>query len=264
MRSESFVALVAGSLGLLAFAFAARGDDASAEAPDAGVLDASTVDASPEADAGADSTSATSLPVVDASAPAVDASAPAVDAGVDEPANVGFAFGLRAGLAFPVGRVNGHPISDVISSSVPFTVDAGYFLTPHLYIGVFGSFAFVTSSSADTTTCPTGADCTARRWRAGATAAWHFRPGERVNPFVGLGVAYDLVNLTATDSVTGDVVESSALQGVELLDAQVGVEFRPRPFWGFGPYVNASTGVYGPSWNAHGWLGGGLRLFSIL
>lgn len=222
------------------------------------------------ADAALDSQDAEVADASDASAPppdssiedAADAHAQEIDSG--DPANSGFAFGVRAGVAFPLGRVNDRPITDVIASAIPFTVDVGYFVNPHLYVGVFGTFAFVTSSSADTTTCPNNADCTARRWRVGAMAAWHFRPRSLVNPFVSVGAAYDLVNLTASDSQTGDVVESSALQGFEIVEVHTGLEIRPKPFWGFGPYVNGSAGVYASSWNAHGWLGGGLRFFSVL
>ena len=229
----------------------ARGDDALAVAvPD----DAAPADDA-IADAGSDAT--------DSSPHAANDAATLTDAST-EPSNTGFAFGLRAGARFPVGRVSSRPIGDVIVSSVPFTADLGYFITAHLYVGLFGTFALATSSSADTTTCPSGADCTARRWQLGALAAWHFRPSSLVDPHIGLGVAYDLVNLTASDSVKGNVVESSALQGIEFLDLHVGIDIRPKPYWGVGPTLDASMGTYASGGNVHGWLGGGLRLFSVL
>ncbi len=253
MRPSTLLAILTSPLAVLALAWGARGDDLRQplDPSDAGQAeeDASDRDVADASDAGED---------------ALVAAADPTTATATDPNDTGFAFGLRGGVAFPFGRVNGRPIQDVITNSVPVTVDVGVFVTAHLYLGVLGMFGFVAASSADTTTCPSNAGCTARRWRFGALAAWHFRPRSVINPYVGIGIAYDLVNLTATDTKTGDVVQSSALQGFEFVNVTTGIEIRPKPFWGFGPYVDGSAGIYAPSFNIHGWLGGGLRFFSIL
>jgi hypothetical protein len=257
MRTPIVSAFVACSLASLAVAVGARGDD---EHP--ALVDPSDAEVDAVANDASDAATTDAPEAISNDSDASDAAVPPNPTA--QPSNVGFAFGLRVGVAFPVGRVNNRPISDVLTNAIPVTIDVGYFLDPHLYLGLFGTFAFVTSSSTDTTTCPTSADCTARRWRFGALAAWHFRPRAVLNPFVGVAVAYDLVNLTASDSKTGDVVESSALQGIEFVEVQTGLEIRPQTFWGFGPYVNASAGAYSSAWNVHGWFGGGLRFFSVL
>lgn len=261
MRSTILASATIGALASLVLSVAARGDEAPAVPDDAGdMADA----ADPLASSDADSDASDANDASDAATPDTSVPLTFTDAATSTPQNTGFAFGLRAGVSLPVGRVSSRPIRDVIVSSLPFTVDLGYFIDPHLYVGLYGGMAFVTSSSADTTTCPARADCTAKRWRVGAMAAWHFRPLALVDPHVGLGVAYDLVNLTASDSVTGDVVESSALQGLEFLDLHMGIDIRPKPFWGFGPTIDGSMGTYASGWNVHSWLGGGLHLFSVL
>jgi hypothetical protein len=184
------------------------------------------------------------------------------DGAPEEMSLSGFALGLHGGYAIPYGTAKGTSLSAVIPGAVLLGVDVGYFLDPHVYVGVYALYGFGVGESLAGTVCgdPSSA-CSATPIRLGATARWHFLPNESLDPWAGLGLGYEIVNVTETTS-TGDQGQSGSLHGFEALLA-AGVDYKPRPFYGIGPFVESSLGHFASSSSGtplHGWLDFGLRL----
>lgn len=199
-------------------------------------------------------------------AAAVAEAARLVDGGARdaEPASTGFAFALHGGAAFPFGRAKNSALSDVVAYSIPVGVDIGYFITRHLFVGGYFNYGFASNAQTAQSTCPPEAACGAQQFRFGVNAAWRFLPRRVVDPWAGLSFGYDLINLTASDSV-GNTISSAPLYGLEI-GLHLGVDIRPASFWGFGPYVELSGGHYewSGSYNLHGWVTPGVRVFTLL
>jgi Outer membrane protein beta-barrel domain len=234
--------------------------DAQAEAdapalPDAGspedaavVVDASPLDAAPTDDAAA------AKPL-----PAATARAGAPDEG-SGPSGLGFTGTLRGGYALPFGDAKNVAHSDVVQHSFPIGIEAGYFFNPHLYVGVYGLYGFATNGNASSDCSDPNNTCSANQIRFGGTVHWHFTPHPNLSPWVGVGLGYDVVNITATDS-SGTDVSSGSIHGFEA-SLLAGLDYKPLRYLGVGPFVELSMGHYAGADTAtslYEWLAFGLR-----
>jgi hypothetical protein len=195
---------------------------------------------------------------------AEDAGASESDGGSSGPSNVGFAIGLRGGYGIPFGNENGLPMRDyVMQGAVPISVDMGWFFTPHLYAGVSISYGIGLGAARLNATCgEPDIDCSAQMYRFGALAHYHFSPEATWDPWVGVGLGYEVVQLTASSQVDNSSPDSSpALQGLDL-SLEAGLDFKPLRYVGIGPYVEVAGGPYvaGVSgFDIHGWAVIGAR-----
>lgn len=225
----------------------------------------------------------------DASAPSGETPAPSSDANAAPPANppggaplpdgsgahapgagaqakasgpnpYAFMVGLRLAYEVPIGLAGGYALNEVLSGAVPIVVDAGYFVTPNLYVGGYFAYGFGLNATAGPT-CPDddGTTCNASLIRFGAAAHWHFAPRGKLDPWAGAGLGYDILNITVTDS-SGATDGLGSLHGF-VLNLVGGADFKPLPYVGIGPYAELTTGHYvsAVSTAIHGWLGFGLR-----
>jgi outer membrane protein len=161
----------------------------------------------------------------------------------DQPADSGFSFGLRIGYGIPLGdAAEGSSLSDSISGSLPFILDAGYrgLGIRNLYLGLFGTWgpAFLGDRSCPSTA---GVSCSGSILRFGANARWHFMPLEKLDPYVGLGFGYEIVNFSA--EAAGRSVDFS-FKGFEFLELQAGLDYKVVPRLRVGPFANFALGQY--------------------
>jgi len=133
----------------------------------------------------------------------------------------GFQAGVRVAYTDGVGVVyKGVHLSDASSGALPLLVDVGWRIAPELYVGVYGQYAPVFLKTY-ALTCPSGSSCTAQDWRFGVEADYHFAPRFTLDPYVGLGVGYEVLH-TSLRGVT------PVLQGNNLLLATVQESFTDR------------------------------------
>ncbi|SEU27564.1 autotransporter domain-containing protein [Stigmatella erecta] len=156
----------------------------------------------------------------------------------------GFSLGLRAGYGLPLGKATGEAdanLSDVISGIIPLQLDAGYFLTSHLYLG--GSFQYAPGLLAED--CEEGASCSISVMRFGVNLAYHTAPFAKVDPWVGLGVGYERFNLSASAEFGGETIEASTTaSGFEFAALQGGVDFKLSKHFAVGPFATFTVGQY--------------------
>jgi hypothetical protein len=182
----------------------------------------------------------------------------------EEPPPSGMRVALRSGFAVPIGVpfTGGGTLSDTIAGQVPLRVDIGFRIQRHFYIGGMGQLGMVLPRH-----CPSGASCSGTDGRVAAMAAWHFLPELRLDPWIGVGMGFEI--LTISRSVDGAAVDI-AMRGVELLNAEVGADLRAARGLRMGPVLSTSVGrftsitVNGTSTRdfdaaVHGWLMLGLR-----
>lgn len=162
----------------------------------------------------------------------------------------GFELGLRVGYGVPLGTAFQIPVgattqnakwSDLISGMIPFWADLGYRIDPHWYVGGFFQFGlgFVPSSL-----CGSGASCSENDLRFGLNVHYHFLPDGPIDPWVGLGAAYEIWNLSGSG---GGVSASSSLRGFEFGNAQLGADYKLSPGFGVGPFVTFSVAQFSDS-----------------
>lgn len=203
-----------------------------------------------------------------------------------------FHLALRSGFGFPLGRYAGvrnlasfrdsdvNALGDDTYGVVPIWVDAGYWLDPHLLVGVYFMYGLVlpkTASAGDPLGggCPEGLDCFAFGLRFGAQAQYRFAPGSATSPWLGVGLGYEWIRSHIEGELFGAQFEAATTHsGPDLLQLQGGVDFALGERLALGPFAAASALQYtrcsltlggqesdceieDRSW--HGWLVFGVR-----
>ncbi|HEY8039520.1 MAG TPA: hypothetical protein VIF15_06990, partial [Polyangiaceae bacterium] len=124
----------------------------------------------------------------------------------------GVEVGLRTGYAIPLGQIQGLPpnapagaptadLSKVFSGVIPIWVDAGYRLNPNIYIGAFFQYGIGLVNTANDATpgcAQSGVSCSASDMMFGIDAHYHLMPDQTIDPWVGLGVGYEIASLSAS------------------------------------------------------------------
>jgi hypothetical protein len=214
------------------------------------------------------------------SAAAVPTTSPALAQGQAATAS-GIELGLRLGYSVPFGTVaNGGPnlntplaLGDTFSGRVPFWLDAGYRIEPHLYVGLFLQLAIMTTADNSITGCGQGGiTCSGHDLQYGVDVHVHILPERRFDPWVGAGFGYESATLSLADALgtSGDL----GFTGWQYVNFQLGGDYKPKPNVGLGPFVTFSLGQYSrvsvrtgsstqsedlPSQTLHEWLTIGVR-----
>ena len=162
------------------------------------------------------------------------------------PVRLGFQLALRTGYAFRFGRVTaatGGEMSNTFSGQVPVLVEGGAKLTPNVFVGGYTSFAFGGASGAFYRTyCSGGRSCTSTSFRIGVEVQYHFRPAERLNPWVGYGIGYESTGVAAS---AGGTDLSLGYTGFELAHLTAGLDVRLSRMFAVGPVADFAVGRYG-------------------
>ncbi len=183
----------------------------------------------------------------------------------------GVTIGLRLGIGFPAGKAQGSltdPVtgltssgleSDVVGVLVPVTLDVGYRFSPHWYLGGYFGVAYGTGSN-----CAEGgtdtASCSETQVRFGVDAEYKLLPDGVSQPWVGVGVGWEIMNQMQTDNEGNET--SGSTNGVEFANVGVGIDFRlgqPGTRTQLGPYFLTSLATY-DNGNVHEFFTFGARL----
>jgi len=158
--------------------------------------------------------------------------------------------GLRAGFAGAVGDLyKDQSITEGSYGAIPFILDVGVRLNPHFYLGLFGQLAPVLLKADDEKGCPSEFDCSSTNYRFGVNADYHFSPASGVDPYLSLGVGYDMLKSSAKGSVDlgagpmGFEVEST-FRGFEFANLGGGVDFVVNRHFSIGPSLTFTVARY--------------------
>jgi len=149
----------------------------------------------------------------------------------------GFQAALRPGIAFPLGGLSGsRSMSDVAGAQIPLLLDVGFKVSPHVFLGAYGSFGlgFVTSAFEEVQ-CR-ARDCGARSVHVGAQVQYHASPASEVNPWIGYGIGYEWLWTTG--------IAGTSYRGPEYARFMLGVDLRLSRSIGLGPVADLTLAQY--------------------
>jgi hypothetical protein len=158
--------------------------------------------------------------------------------------------GLRSGYALPFGALDqGSTLSDRFEGHVPIWLDVGYKVTQNVVLGLYGEYGFGIikdqRSLPPALTCGNGLDCSGHVIRFGAQVQCQVAPGQSVNPWVGLGLGYEILGISAKGTAGPVAIEFGATYlGFEFANFQTGVDLKVARGVGVGPFVSFSLGQY--------------------
>ncbi len=166
-----------------------------------------------------------------------DEQSPPIPQTNDLPAS-GPRFGVRTGLARPIGSAfaGSSALSDTIYGYVPVRLDAGYRIARHFYVGIDAQLAAIIPAG-----CTTGFSCSGMDTRLGLMVAYHFLPTKVVDPYVGVGVGYEILE---TKRSVGTTSVDITARGFELINGDIGADVRIGRSWRVGPVISGSVARY--------------------
>jgi opacity protein-like surface antigen len=164
----------------------------------------------------------------------------------------GFALGVKAGYALPMGSVakdailqGANDLSKYASGALSFGVDLGYRITPKFYAGAtFGLAIISTSGDICNRVAGTAPGCSSSgtNLRFGIAARYTFRPDAKLGPWIGIGSGYEVMNLSTT---VQNASADSTLKGWEFVNLQLGADYRFATHAAIGPMIGFSLAQYG-------------------
>ncbi len=170
------------------------------------------------------------------------------------PADQGINLSARLGYGVPSGDISNDVdaagfridprLDDLISHKIPIWLELGYRFNPSVWGGLYLELA---PASVESAFCPNGG-CSANNVRFGLDLQFHLAPRQQVDPWVGIGVGYEVLNAESGLDLDGDgiadVTGDSSYSGWELPLLEAGVDFAASPRASFGPYLSWSVARY--------------------
>lgn len=152
----------------------------------------------------------------------------------------GFEVGLRAGYALPLGDVSsGNAYSDFTKGIVPLQLDVGYRINGNWFAGAYFQYGLTNVKVPE---CDqSGVSCSASDLRFGIEGQYHLMPANALDPWVGLGVGYEVYHSSES---AGGMEASGSTNGFEFLNATVGADYKLAPNLGVGPFLGLSLGEF--------------------
>jgi hypothetical protein len=147
--------------------------------------------------------------------------------------------GLRLGFAPAMGdAVKDGKMSDGVKSQIPVQLDALYKLDDHLGLGGYFSYGIGQLGGQIADLCDASdADCSARSMRAGVQLQYALDPVGAWMPWGGVGAGYEWGKMEMGPG-------SVSYRGFELVNLQLGGDYRVSEQLSVGPYVLFSLGQY--------------------
>jgi hypothetical protein len=160
--------------------------------------------------------------------------------------------GLRVGYALPFGEhVAGEALHNLAKGAIPIQLDVSLLWPVGFSAGIYGQLSPGIQGKA-LNDC---ADCSVLAFSAGLQAAFHFNPLQSFDPWVGLGVGFEGLNVSQETSVpaltsTGSVVQVDAtahatLWSLPQIQVQAGFDFGTENFrigpWGSVSWARATS-----------------------
>jgi outer membrane protein W len=163
----------------------------------------------------------------------------ATSASAKDAADKNFRIGARFGYAIPggnLGNSGSSSLHDNVSHQIPIAIDVGYLLTPHLLVGAYGQYGFATHRAQPYAWG--GARGSASDLNFGVQAQYHSLLSQMLDPWVGLGAGYEIL-----DQHNGDL-DTLRLRGFEFAKLQAGLDFQVSDTFALGPFLSYSLGEY--------------------
>lgn len=190
------------------------------------------------------------------------AAAPVVEAPeastVEEGEQSGFEVAVRVAYGLPLGKLSGDrddipgddsvKLKEAIKGMIPLQLDAGYRFNNHLFLGAYGSYGIGFEGDA----CDlAGAECDSpSHVRVGGEIIYNITPVTSVvSPWIGAGIGWEWLftgggQVVDVGGNTERVDVDNTASGLEIFNAQLGVDFRLADAVRLGPYALFSLGRY--------------------
>lgn len=152
--------------------------------------------------------------------------APTVSGGTNKAFEVSLGIGYTQGFG-DIGKGTG-TIADIGSVGAAAELGLGYRANPNLLVGVYaGASRYVQGNLNRGSVCG---------YQAGVQGNWHFTPGQKLDPWVGVGGGWRMLCLN-------EDAGSTTFHGLDVARLQVGVDYQLSPTFAIAPVIGASLNM---------------------
>jgi hypothetical protein len=166
--------------------------------------------------------------------------------------------GIRSGYALPFGDATGPssgaggglfypeslPLSDTTKGLVPIWIDAGYRFFPSMFVGAYFQYGFASVNKGKQPGCQlVFITCSVDDMMFGIDFQYHLMPDQAVDPWVGVGIGYEILHTWADQGGVGVGSDGNKANGFQFVILQVGADYNAMPF-GIGPFATFSLGQF--------------------
>lgn len=178
---------------------------------------------------------------------------PAPAASPGPPARTGFQAAFRSGFSLPFGDATGVPTDTLgrrYAWQIPIAVDLGAKVTPAVFVGGYLHLGFGAEGSDreverycddNDTNFENDVSCGVVTVRLGVQGHYHFKPDEKLNPWLGYGIGFEAQIQSLTDRQRG-YSETNTSSGVTYAQLSGGFDF--RALVGGGPFMELALGRF--------------------
>jgi hypothetical protein len=141
----------------------------------------------------------------------------------------GLQLGVRIGYSLPTGHLGGDSgnantaLSDLETAIVPLGLDAGFRLSPQVYVGGTAAWAPGTDANAPNPCKSSAVSCSRHDVQLRAEARYYFAPHERVGGWFAVGAGWEVATFSQTVAAT---TTTATRTGPVLADFQLGFDIR--------------------------------------
>jgi hypothetical protein len=165
-----------------------------------------------------------------------------------------FEFGVRTGVAIPIGQATSDATADLnslVSSQVPVWADVGARFRGGVFFGLHASYGFGMLAGGISDLCDqaraagAAVNCHASDARAGIEVLYHLRPMPAVDLWFGGGLGWEWLSFGSSETLQGQAQSVSlSANGMQLVMLQAGADFEPLRGLGVGPFIAFSNDMY--------------------
>ncbi len=151
-----------------------------------------------------------------------------------------FRVGVHTGWAVPLGATEKDvPLHVNAAGQIPVGVDLGVRVARPVIVGLYAQYgAVITRSSNDwTSVCQIGQDCSGSDVHLGVQAHYHFAPGQRLDPWLGMGIGYETYTLHAAGT-------RFKWSGIEVANVQIGLDVGLGRVISVGPFLGLAMAQF--------------------
>lgn len=143
----------------------------------------------------------------------------------------------------PFGNAaQGVKMSDTATGQFPLLAEIGAKIIPSIFVGGYLGLGFGGATGAlKRELCNTGPACLGVSFRAGIEAQYHIQPGEKLDPWVGLGIGIESLSIGVSQNGNDT---SRTLTGIEWMHLMGGLDVRLSRLIAVGPVADLALGTY--------------------
>lgn len=155
----------------------------------------------------------------------------------------GFRLGARAAAAFPVGKTEAgedRQLSRVFGTALPLTLDVGAQVSPHFYLGVYGSWVVGSAGSNADAACAK-VDCSVYGARLGLDLELRLAASGDALPWLSYGFGWSADEI---DFESSGKTEQHAYGGLDFATILAGADFALGERVTVGPFGGVGLSLY--------------------